>query len=59
MQRILQLFVIAELSVVTVSCAQTRFGFGRYFTKTAVSVRFSFFSAFSNFLHTKLAQFQA
>jgi len=53
-----------QFSIVTVSmcsvCAQTRFSFGQYFTKkTAVSVWFPFFSAFSNFLHNQLAQFQA
>jgi len=42
-------FPCAQLDSVSVGILQ----------KTAVSVRFPFFSAFSNFFHTKLAQFQA
>ena len=44
-------------SVVTVSCEQTRSVSVGILQKNAVSVRF--FTAFSNFLHTQLAQFQA
>jgi len=39
-------------------CAQTWFGFGLYFTKKP-QFQFPFFGAFSNFLHTQLAQLQA